>query len=231
MSVGCVIPAAGRGERLGGQIPKALRELAGVTLLEHSIRAMAAAQPVEDIVIAAPADFVTQVSQIVHNIEVTADISIVAGGSTRAQSVSNAVQALPPQTSIVLVQDAARPLVPLEVVEGVIAACQAGAVAVIPVIEVSDTIKQVDATGLVVRTVDRSELRAAQTPQAFARDTLIAAMSDIDADATDEANLAERHGASVLAIPGHFESLKITRPFDLVIAEAILRRRQADRIN
>lgn len=230
MSVGCIIPAAGRGERLGGPIPKALRELAGVTLLEHSIRSMAAANAVADIVIAAPADHVLQVEKIVSEIELTAHVSVVIGGSTRAHSVGNALRELPLRTSIVLVQDAARPLVPPAVVAAVISACRAGAIAVVPVIEVSDTIKQVDATGQVVRTVDRSELRAAQTPQAFSRDTLTAALSNIHAGATDDASLAERNGATVVTVPGHLESLKITRPFDLVIAETILRRRQADRI-
>jgi 2-C-methyl-D-erythritol 4-phosphate cytidylyltransferase len=229
VSVGCVIPAAGRGERLGGAVPKALRKLAGVTLLEHSIRAMAAARAVQHIVVAAPADHLEQVSQVVNDIELTTHMAIVTGGATRAESVSNAVAALPSQSSIVLVQDAARPLVPLEVVEAVISACQAGAPAVVPVIPVSDTIKQVDAAGRIVGTVDRSELRAAQTPQAFLRQTLTAALAQPHAGATDDASLAERNGATILAVPGHFESLKITRPFDLMIAETILRRRQADR--
>lgn len=227
MSVGCVIPAAGRGERLGGSVPKALRELDGVTLLERSIRAMAAARTVRNIVIAAPTDHLVEVRQIVTGIDLSASMSVVVGGETRSASVMAAVAELPEECTIVLVQDAARPLVPVAVVHEVIAACQAGALAVVPVVPVNDTIKQVDESGRVVKTVDRSELRAAQTPQGFDRPTLNAALNNQHPAATDDASLVEDTGVPVQVVPGHFESLKITRPFDLVIAEELLRRRPA----
>lgn len=223
-----MIPAAGRGERLGGLVPKALHELGGVTLLEHSIRAMAADSDIRNIVVAAPIDRVADVQQIVDSVDVAADLSVVAGGATRSESVTAAVAHLPSDTTIVLVHDAARPLVPLEVVEEVIAACEAGAMAVVPAVPVNDTIKRVDRAGQVVQTVDRSELRAAQTPQGFDRSTLIAALQNQDPTATDDAGLVERSGVPVLVVPGHFESLKITRPFDLVIAAALLDRLKTD---
>lgn len=223
-----MIPAAGRGERLGSSVPKALHELGGVTLLEHSIRAMAAESAIRNIVVAAPVDRVAEVQQIVNGVDVAARLTVVAGGATRSESVTNAVAVLPSDTTIVLVHDAARPLVPVEVVQEVIAACEAGAMAVVPAVPVNDTIKRVDRARQVVQTVDRTELRAAQTPQGFDRSTLIAALQNQDQTATDDAGLVERSGVPVLVVPGHFESLKITRPFDLVIAAALLDRRKTD---
>lgn len=186
---------------------------------------MAAARVVRNIVVAAPPDRLADVQQIIDGIDIAAHISLVAGGGTRSESVAEAVADLPSDTTIVLVHDAARPLVPVEVVQEVIAACQAGALAVVPVVPVNDTIKRVDASGRVVETVDRSELRAAQTPQGFDRSTLSEALQNQHPAATDDAGLVEQTGAPVLVVPGHFESLKITRPFDLVIAEELLRRR------
>lgn len=229
MIVGCVIPAAGRGERLGSPIPKALHVLGGLTLLEHSIRAMAAAPVVRDIVVAAPADCLAEVQQNISGIDANAHISVVEGGATRAESVTQAVSALPSDTTIVLVHDAARPLVPESVVQGVIAACQAGAPAVVPAVPVNDTIKRVDQAGVVAQTVDRSELRAVQTPQGFDRSTLVAALQNQDLMATDDAGFVERSGVPVIVVPGHFENLKITRPVDLVIAKALLDHRRTNK--
>lgn len=229
MSVGCVIPAAGRGERMGEPTPKALLELGGITLLEHAIRAMVAAREIRFIVVAAPPDYLAEVQNVLNGIDVTADLSVVGGGATRSDSVAEAVSHLPPEATIVLVHDAARPLVPVEVVHGVISACAAGAPAVVPVVPVNDTIKQVGPTGLVLQTVDRSELRAAQTPQGFDRSTLSEVLRNHHAAATDDAGSVEQSGVPVLVVPGHPESLKITRPFDLMIAEALLDRRRTNR--
>ena len=227
MTVGCLIPAAGRGERLGGSTPKALRLLAGVTLLEHSIRALASAREVRNIVVAAPADHRGQVEQVVNGIQVdvSAQLSVVVGGTSRTDSVRSGLDALPPECTTILVHDAARPLVPVEVVARVITACTSGATAVVPVLPVVDTIKRVDAAGRVVATDDREELRAAQTPQGFDSATLRAALDAATDAATDDAGLVERNGGSVLAVPGHADALKITRPIDLLTAESIIRRR------
>ena len=160
-----------------------------------------------------------------------ANVVIVAGGATRQQSVALALAHLPDEVDVVLVHDAARPLVPAELVDAVTSAVRAGAPAVIPVLGVADTIKQIDEGGRVVRTLDRSELRAVQTPQGFDRALLahaheLAQQQGID-DVTDDAGLVERLGHTVVVIPGHEEAFKVTRPFDLVVAEAVLARRRS----
>jgi len=127
------------------------------------------------------------------------------------------------------VHDAARPLAPPQLAEAVVAAVRSGADAVVPGVPLADTVKAVDAAELVTSTPDRATLRAVQTPQGFRRATLDAAhraAAELPADsATDDAGLAERIGASVLVIPGSDDAFKITRPLDLVLAEAVLARR------
>ncbi|MBA3744975.1 2-C-methyl-D-erythritol 4-phosphate cytidylyltransferase, partial [Sporichthya sp.] len=126
----------------------------------------------------------------------------------------------------VLVHDAARPLVPVELVDAVAAAVRAGAEAVIPALPVADTIKQVEG-GLVVATPDRSGLAAVQTPQGFSREVLEKAHAAATGDtATDDAGLVERLGLPVRTVPGSEEAFKVTRPVDLLLAEAILARRR-----
>jgi 2-C-methyl-D-erythritol 4-phosphate cytidylyltransferase len=126
---------------------------------------------------------------------------------------------------VVLVHDAARPLVPADVVRGVVAAVRAGAAAVIPVVPVSDTIRQVTEAGSVV--VDRSGLRAVQTPQGFAREALIRSHGTAAGlEFTDDAAVCEACGYEVVLVPGSREALKITEPYDLYVAEAIVKGRQ-----
>ena len=127
-----------------------------------------------------------------------------------------------------LVHDAARPLVPSEVVDRVVGAVRAGSRAVIPTLGVVDTVKEVDGDGVVRATLDRARLQAVQTPQGFAPDVLQRAHAASDGgDATDDAGMVERMGVIVQTVPGHEEAFKITRPLDLVLAEAILARRRA----
>lgn len=221
-----IVPAAGRGERLGPGAPKALRTLAGQPILLHAVRNLATARDIDLIVVAVPEDAVEESRALLAGIELP--ITIVSGGDTRQDSVARALLALPPEVDVVLVHDAARPLVPAEVVDRVAAAVRAGAEAVIPTLGVVDTIKEVDGDGIVRATLDRSRLHAVQTPQGFDRDLLQRAHASSDGgDATDDAGLVERMGASVHVVPGHEEAFKITRPLDLVLAEAIVVRRRA----
>jgi 2-C-methyl-D-erythritol 4-phosphate cytidylyltransferase len=226
-SVAALVPAAGRGERLGPGSPKALRDLAGAPVLSHAVHALASSHLIDLIVIAAPDDEVESVRALIGSQEFPCDVSVVAGGSTRQDSVARALFFLPADVEIVLVHDAARPLVPAEVIERVIAAVRAGHEAVVPGLPVVDTIKRVDQDGNVTETVDRSTLRAIQTPQGFTRDVLIRAHAAADDLATDDAGLAERLGVPVHVVDGHEEALKVTRPNDLVIAEAIIAKRRA----
>ncbi len=221
-----IVPAAGRGERLGPGAPKALRTLAGQPILLHAVRNLATARDIDMIVVAVPEDSVEESRALLAGIELP--LVIVSGGETRQDSVARALLALPPEVDVVLVHDAARPLVPSEVVDRVAAAVRAGAPAVIPTLGVVDTIKEVDADGVVQATLDRSRLHAVQTPQGFVRDVLQTAHAASDGgDATDDAGMVERMGVKVHVVPGHEEAFKITRPLDLVLAEAILVRRRA----
>ncbi|MGA0066796.1 MAG: 2-C-methyl-D-erythritol 4-phosphate cytidylyltransferase, partial [Candidatus Nanopelagicales bacterium] len=216
-----IVPAAGRGERLGPGAPKALRTLAGQPILLHAVRNLATARDIDVIVVAVPEDAVDESRALLAGIELP--ITIVSGGETRQDSVARALLALAPEVDVVLVHDAARPLVPADVVDRVAAAVRGGAQAVIPTLGVVDTIKEVDDGGVVRLTLDRSRLRAVQTPQGFARDVLQQAHASSDGgDATDDAGMVERMGVAVRTVAGHEEAFKITRPIDLVLAEAVL---------
>ncbi|MFD1828731.1 2-C-methyl-D-erythritol 4-phosphate cytidylyltransferase [Streptomyces desertarenae] len=238
-----VIPAAGRGVRLGRGAPKALRPLGGIPMLVHAVRAVARARTVRLVVVVAPPDGAAAVRTILdeHPLPDSAgatDVVVVTGGATRQESVARGLGVLTDDVDVVLVHDAARPLVPAETVEAVVAAVRDGAPAVVPALPVTDTVKQVasppgGAAGApepVVATPERSLLRAVQTPQGFDRDTLLKAHAQAPAEgegATDDAGLVERMGVPVVLVPGHEEAFKVTRPLDLVLAEAVLARRRA----
>lgn len=224
-----VVAAAGRGERLGGDGPKALRLLAGLPLLAHAVRALAAAPSVGLVVVAAPPDHVARTEAILVGHHAGADLLVVPGGTSRPASVRAALAALPDHVDVVLVHDAARPLVPVGLVEAVCLAVRAGAEAVVPGVPVVDTVKRVEGTE-VVATVDRSTLCAVQTPQGFRREVLAQAYADegwTAADVTDDAGLVERIGGRVTVVPGHGEAFKVTGPLDLRLAEAVLAARGA----
>ena len=221
-----IVPAAGRGERLGPGAPKALRTLAGQPILLHAVRNLATARGLDLIVVAVPEESCEEARALLQGIDIP--ITIVSGGETRQDSVARALLALPSEVDVVLVHDAARPLVPSEVVDRVVGAVRAGAQAVIPTLGVVDTVKEVDGDGVVRATLDRARLQAVQTPQGFARDVLQRAHAASDGgDATDDAGMVERMGVIIQTVPGHEEAFKITRPLDLVLAEAILARRRA----
>lgn len=237
------MPAAGRGERLGPGAPKALRELGGVPLLVHAVRALTRSRAVGLVVVAAPADGVAEVVGLLdsHGLD-GKDVRVVPGGATRQESVRLGLAAIPAEVEIVLVHDAARPLVPVEVVDAVAAAVRAGAEAVVPAVPLADTVKRVEPNPggpePVLDTPDRSTLRAVQTPQGFRRETLAevhakafaeenAGGADALPAVTDDAGLVERFGGRVVVVPGHEEAFKVTRPLDLVLAEAVLARRRA----
>ena len=221
-----IVPAAGRGERLGIGTPKALRPIAGTPMLVHAVRALEAARCVDLVIVVAPEEFVTEVQALMAQVAV--ELQVVAGGDTRQASVLRGLITLPEDVDVVLVHDAARPLVPADVVTNVVAAVRAGHPAVIPALPVVDTVKRVDTSSHVTETVDRSELRAVQTPQGFSRSVLQRVHAEADGDdITDDGGLVEAAGIPVLIIEGHEEALKVTRPLDLVIAEAIVAKRRA----
>jgi 2-C-methyl-D-erythritol 4-phosphate cytidylyltransferase len=199
-------------------------------MLVHAVRALAARRTVDIVVVAAPEDTAESVDSMLADQSFPAEVVVVTGGDTRQDSVARALITLPDDVDVVLVHDAARPLVPEELVTAVVAAVRAGRPAVVPGLAVVDTIKRVDGASDVEATIDRTTLRAIQTPQGFQRSVLQRAHADVDLDespATDDAGLVERLGLPVHVIPGHEEAFKVTRPFDVVMAEAVLARRRA----
>ena len=224
--VAAIVPAAGRGERLGPGAPKALRLLGGLPMLVHAVHALSQARYVDLVVVAAPPD-VPAADLDLHGYDLPAEVQVVTGGATRQESVRRALDTLAADVDVVLVHDAARPLAPSELADAVVAAVRAGAEAVVPGLNVADTVKQVDLSGRVTGTLSRDELRAIQTPQGFRRSVLEAAHAQPSKEeATDDAALVERAGGTVHVIPGHPEAFKVTRPIDLVFAEAVLAQRR-----
>lgn len=198
----------------------------------HAVRALAESREIEIVVVAVPEDGVEHVRTELADQPFGTEIVVVAGGETRQESVARALIALPTDVNVVLVHDAARPLVPVELVDAVVASVRSGNQAVVPGLPVADTIKTVDERSAVIDTPDRSRLRAIQTPQGFDRAALQHAHAVVDVDdapATDDAGLVEATGVAVTVIPGHEEAFKITRPIDLVLAEAVLARRRENR--
>jgi 2-C-methyl-D-erythritol 4-phosphate cytidylyltransferase len=219
-TVAAILVAAGDGVRLGGTVPKAFTEVRGRTLLEHALVPFRASDGVRDIIVVAPGLYVAHAAAVLSD-----EVTTVAGGPTRQASVSFGLAALAADVDTVLVHDVARPFVPVEVLDRVLDALADGADAVIPTRPVTDTIKQVDEDGTVVATLDRSELRAVQTPQGFRRAVLEAAhAAGVGRNFTDDAALVEAHGGRVAVVDGADEAFKITRPWDLALAEAVARR-------
>lgn len=196
-------------------------------MLVHAVRALAQARLVDVVVVAAPPDDAESVRALLGSFEVAADVRVVAGGASRQESVRRALAALADDVDVVLVHDAARPLAPSELADAVASAVRRGLDAVIPGVPVPDTVKRVDGTGRVVETVPREDLRAVQTPQGFRRQLLAKAHAAAGTEAaTDDAGLVERLGHAVHVVAGSEEAFKVTRPLDLVLAEAVLARRR-----
>lgn len=222
--IAVVIPAGGAGTRMGG-VPKSLLELAGQSMLQRSVQPFLDRADVHWIVIALPAELAAAPP---HWLMGDRRIDVVAGGADRGDSVRNALAAVPTEATIVLVHDAARPLVPADVIERCIVAAADGRSA-IAAISVVDTVKQVDEDGRVVSTLDRRTLRAAQTPQAFPAEVLRNAHARAAAEgvyATDDATLVAHYGGTVVVVEGATDNLKVTTPTDLAVAEVLLSRRK-----
>jgi|ERR1700728_1007359 len=216
MAVALVV-AAGQGERLGSEVPKAFAQLSGRPMLEWSVDALRSIAAIEAIVVALPAGAAAPAGCIG-----------VTGGATRSASVRNALAAAPPGADPILIHDAARPLVTVELIEAVLAALE-GVDCAIAAAPVTNTTKESGADGIVLRTLDRSRLWSVQTPQVFWRTALERAFAGLPpeevAQATDEALLIEREGGSVRVVPAPAENLKVTTPLDLLVAEQLLARR------
>jgi 2-C-methyl-D-erythritol 4-phosphate cytidylyltransferase len=217
LTVAALLLGAGAGNRLGASVPKAFSEVAGRTLLMHSLERFRGHRLVRDVVVIVPAPYVERAQTL------SGPSLVVAGGVTRLDSVRIGLAALADDVDTVLVHDVARPFVPAAVIDRVVDALTEGADAVVPGLPVTDTIKRVDSDERVLATVDRSELRAIQTPQGFRVAALVAAHEGAP-EATDDAGLIEALGGTVVVVAGAEEAFKITRPWDLRVAEALATR-------
>jgi len=220
--------AAGRGERLGGENPKAFAKLAGRPLLAESVERLDASEWIEAIVIVAPEDWEEPAILLSEEVGAGKVTVAVPGGPTRADSVRLGLAEVPEEAAVVLVHDAARPLLPEAVIERVILGLEPGWDGVVPAVPVADTLRRVEGEGA-VEAVSRDGLVAVQTPQAFPASVLrSAAAAGPGSGASDCAGLVEAAGGRVRVVPGDPRLLKITTREDLVLAEALLAAERAE---
>jgi 2-C-methyl-D-erythritol 4-phosphate cytidylyltransferase len=220
--VGVVIVAAGESTRTAGSELKQFRWVAGKPMLLHSLQAFMARPDVVSVVCVIPREYVADPPPWIFQCDVDR-LLLSIGGRTRTESVSNGLEDLPDEASIALVHDAARPLVDDAVVERVVARARGGECAV-PALPVTDTIKETDDGKRVLRTVDRSRLWRAQTPQGFPRAVLEHAYREARAaniSATDCSALCERLGITIAIVPGSERTLKVTDESDFARIEAL----------
>jgi 2-C-methyl-D-erythritol 4-phosphate cytidylyltransferase len=221
MSVWAVLAAAGRGERLGSDRPKAFARLGGRPLLAESLERLEESGWIDAIVIAAPPEWEEPSILVAEEIAATKVSSAVTGGESRSESVRLALEEVPAEAAVVLVHDAARPLLPEEVIERVLAPLSEGWDGVVPAVPLADTVKRVEGDR-VVETLPRDDLVAVQTPQAFLADTLRRAVSGDVSAATDCASLVEAAGGRVKVVEGDPRLLKVTAAGDLALVESWL---------
>jgi 2-C-methyl-D-erythritol 4-phosphate cytidylyltransferase len=220
--VGVIVVAGGNSTRTGGDELKQFRWVAGKPALLHSVQTFMSRRDVVSVVAVLPPQYAGDPPPWLFQCDVDR-LMVSVGGRTRTESVANGLDDLPDEAGIVLVHDAARPLVGDDTIDRVISAVRAGgcAIAALPVV---DTLKEVDTEGRIVRTVAREHLWRAQTPQGFPREIIVRAHRDAKAQrivATDDAALCERLGIPVTVVRGSERAMKITEESDFARAEAL----------
>lgn len=231
---GIILVAAGRGERLGAELPKALVHLAGRTLIDHALNTIVSLPWSGDLVVVAPEAWLGAVHHQAHQTHGFASvtdgwrITVIAGGVERHESVRLGLAAMGDDIDTVLVHDAARPLTPDTVFTEVRDAVHRHRCGVVPALPVADTLKSVAADGTIEHTIDRGSLIAVQTPQGFPRALLERAHAEPEQRAphspvpvTDDAELVQRVGGVVRTVPGSMRAHKVTTPDDLKLLDAL----------
>ena len=213
MSVWAVLVAAGRGERLGEDRPKAFVRLGGLPMLAEPLRRLDESEWVDAVVVVAPPEWEEPAILLAEEIGASKVTACVTGGETRTESVRAGVAEVPDDAAVILVHDAARPVLPDEVIGRVIAALGDGYDGAVPALPVSDTVKRIDGD-VVVETLDRAALVTVQTPQAFVAPVLRASVESAESS-TDCASLVERCGGRVRIVQGDERLLKVTTRADL----------------
>ena len=213
-----MLVAAGRGERLGEDRPKAFARLGGLPLLAESLRRLDESEWIDGVVVVGPPGWEEPCILVAEEVGATKVATCVPGGETRSASVRIGLEEVPPDADVVLVHDAARPLLPPELVPRLLDALAAGFDGAVPGLPVPDTVKRVH-DGVVVETPARDELVTVQTPQAFVASVLRAAAAG---EGSDCASLVEAHGGRVTVVPGDDRLLKVTTRADLQRVESLL---------
>jgi len=223
MKTQVILAAGGQGSRLNASIPKSLVLLKGKPLLVFSLEVFELCPLIDSVIIVAPEQKLSDVERAVGDFSYTKVNRVVPGGMRRRDSVANGLKALNRETEIVLIHDAARPLISLKLLEQSIIACQKES-AVITAVPIKSTIKRVNSENLFVEsTLDRRLLWEVQTPQVFQKHLIVNAHREYpDMDVTDDAYLVEMTGQPVRVIPGSYRNIKITTPEDLVVAASLM---------
>jgi len=217
-----ILVAAGSGERLGAERPKAFVVLGERVLLAESLERLDTSEWIDAVVVAVPADWEDAAIALAEELVASKVAAVVTGGATRAESVRAALEQVPDDALVIIVHDAARPLVDDAVIERVLGPLAEGYDGVVPGLPLTDTVKRVE-RGIVVETIDRSDLVTVQTPQAFIASVLRSAYSAGDLlDATDCASLVEARGGRIRVVDGDVRLLKITTRADLALVASWL---------
>ena len=223
--VTAIFPAAGASRRMGGGVNKNLLMLAGEPILIRTLKTFSRVERVNFLIVVVAAHEVETVEKLLRGTDGLKPWRVTVGGSERQFSIANGLKLLPDDAEIILVHDAARPLINVSTIEAVIDAAEkfGGAIAAVPS---KDTIKIIDAEGFVKYTPPRSELVAVQTPQGFRREILLRAYeraADENFLGTDDASLVERLGVRIKIVTSDYRNIKVTTPEDISVAENFLR--------
>lgn len=227
MSVLAIIPAAGVGIRMGGGTPKQFLCLEGVPIFVHTLRKFVAADPIDEIFLALRAEDMDRVTADIDREHFSKPVRLVAGGPTRQETVARALAESPSGTEVVVVHDAVRPFIELEMIGRVVEAARKDGAAILGIPSV-DTVKQVERQKI-LGTIPRERIVLAQTPQAFRFNIINEAFARAGADGfngSDEASLAERMGVQVTVLMGSDRNIKITKPSDLPLARLYIAQEQ-----
>jgi 2-C-methyl-D-erythritol 4-phosphate cytidylyltransferase len=220
--VWAVLAAAGSGERLGGDRPKAFAKLGGRVLLAEPLERLERSGWVDAVVIVAPAGWEEPSILLAEELSAGKVSACVPGGATRVESVRAGVSEVPEEAAVILVHDAARPFLTEDVIERVLTVLGEGWEGAVPGLRVADTIKRTGADGAVVETLDRDGLVAVQTPQAFVASALRRAIEGSTQDVTDCSALVEASGGRVRVVEGDHRLVKVTTSADLELVERLL---------
>lgn len=223
--VAAVFPAAGQGKRMQAGMNKVLLELMGTPILVRTLLQFSRSQYIGHLIVSVAQEEVSFIRHLLRRVSGLKPVTVVAGGSERQYSIANGLRALPEETDIVLVHDAARPLISVETIDAVIEAARTvgGGIAAVPA---KSTMKIVSDERLVVQTPPRETVWEVQTPQGFRRDILLAAYEKAEQDGylgTDDSCLVERLNVPIRVVESSYRNIKITTPEDILIAETLLR--------